>query len=139
MSFYRKIPSLVQPAKNTISFTEAEKALRWQQLQEDKGQFVYDEDGFHFAFKEHDEKLRWVDIEQIVAYKRDLMTIDEICLDIVMGGWTITFSESLPGWNQFLLKLKAAFPSLPDNWEHQIVHPPFATNYTVLYERKDRG
>jgi len=31
MSFYRKITSLVQPSKNTVSFTEAEKAFRQQQ------------------------------------------------------------------------------------------------------------
>lgn len=138
MSFYRKITSLIQPSKNIVSFTEAEKALRWQQLQEDLGEFVYEEDGFRYPFKEHDEKLKWTDIERIVAYKPDLMTMDELCVELFSGNWKITYSESLPGWYQFVKKLNMAFPSLPDDWDWRIIQPPFATNYTVLYEREDR-
>lgn len=138
MSFYRKITSLFQPSKNTVSFTEAEKALRWQLLQEDMGEFVFEEDGFRYPFKEHAEKLKWADIERIVAYKLDLMATDEVCVELFSGNWKITFSESLPGWYQFVKKLNMAFPSLPDDWDWQITKPPFATNYTVLYEREDR-
>jgi hypothetical protein len=67
------------------------------------------------------------------------MTTDEICLDISTNGWKITYSESVPGWYQFVAKLKQAFPAIPDNWDGQIMQPPFATNYTVLYEREERG
>jgi hypothetical protein len=66
------------------------------------------------------------------------MATDEICMDIFSGEWKVTFSESVQGWYQLLAKLKMVFPSIPDNWDGQIRQPPFATNYTVLYEREDR-
>ncbi len=138
MGFYRKITSFLQSSKTTASFTDAERALRWQQLQDDPGKFIYEADGFRYPFKERDEKLNWSAIERIVAYKEDWMTVDEICLDILSGGWTITFSESLPGWYQLLIKLKQVFPAIPENWDGEIIQPAFATNYTVLYEREDR-
>jgi hypothetical protein len=138
MGYFRKITALVQPSKGTVSFAEAEQALHWQRLQEDLGEFVYEEDGFSYPFKEHAGKLPWSEIERIVAYKLDQMTTDEICLDISTNGWKITYSESVPGWYQFVAKLKQAFPAIPDNWDGQIMQPPFATNYTVLYEREER-
>jgi hypothetical protein len=66
------------------------------------------------------------------------MTTDEICLDIFVGSWKITYSESLPGWYQLLIKLQQVFPSIPANWDGHIMQPPFAANHTVLYKRGDR-
>jgi hypothetical protein len=42
MSFFRRIEDFFQrlPA-NTITFDEAEKALRWKKLQEDLGAFTF--------------------------------------------------------------------------------------------------
>jgi hypothetical protein len=101
----------------------------------DTGRFVFEPDGFYYPFKKHVEKLNYVDIDRIVAYKLDLFTTDEICMDIFSGDWIITFSESLSGWHRLLENLSAAFPTIPENWDNQIMFPAFATNYTILFER----
>jgi hypothetical protein len=70
MSFYRKISSLIQPSKNTVSFTEAEKALRQQQQQEDLGKFVNEEDRLRYtlpAFTNFYASLKCKDSEKIIA------------------------------------------------------------------------
>ncbi len=137
MSFYKKLASLFVRSSTTASLTEVEKNLRWRRLQDDVGQFIYEDDGFRYPFKDHDEKLNWADVERITGYKMDLMTTDEICMEIFSGDWKYSFSESTPGWYQLLVKLKIVFPSIPDNWDGKIMLPPFATNFTVLYERED--
>ena len=104
----------------------------------DLGKFEYEEDGFKFQFKYDNEKIKWVDIERLVAYKEDLMTTDEICLDIFVNNWKTTISEETPGWYQFVEKTKLIFPSIHQNWDAEIVSPPFATNLTLLYQRPDR-
>ena len=138
MGLYRKIADLFRLPIPTNAITNTEQVLQSQQLQEDPGKFIYEDDGFLYPFKDRDEKLKWAAIERIVGYKLDLMTTDEICLDIFSGSWKITYSESLPGWYQLLIKLQQVFPSIPANWDGHIMQPPFATNYTVLYEREDR-
>ena len=135
MSFYRKITSLIKESQTTISFTEAERLLRQKQLLEDQGGFRYEEDGFSYSFKDGVEKISWADIQKIIGYKVDLFTIDEIRLDIFWKDWKWTITEDTPGWYQFLAKLKEIFPAIPDNWDDQITHPPFATSSIVLYER----
>ncbi len=117
---------------------EAERALRLKQLQEDTGGFVYEDDGFSYPFKDEVGIVRWADIERIVGYKADSLTADDICMDLFWKDWRWTITEDTPGWYRFLAKLKEIFPTIPDNWDGQMMHPPFATNYTVLYEREDR-
>lgn len=104
----------------------------------DLGKFIYENDGFIFQFKSEQQKIKWTDIERLIAYKLDLMTTDEICLDIVYNNWQTTITEETPGWYQFIEKSKLAFPNIPKNWDSEIVHPAFATNLTILYQRADR-
>ena len=104
----------------------------------DLGKFKYEDDGFIFEFETEQQKIKWVDIERLIAYKRDLMTTDEICLDIVFNNWQTTINEETLGWYQFVEKTKVIFPSIPKNWDTEIVHPAFETNLTILYQRQDR-
>ena len=105
MGFYRKITSLIKESSTTISFSEAERALRLKQLQEEQGEFQYEEDGFSYSFKEGVEKISWAAIERIVAYKADQLTTDEICLDVFWKDWKWTITEDTPGWYIFVVKL----------------------------------
>jgi len=43
----------------------------------DLGKLTYEEDGFTYKFKDGIQKIKWTDIERIVAYKADLMTFDK--------------------------------------------------------------
>jgi hypothetical protein len=135
MSFYRKITSLIKESSTTISFSEAERALRLKQLQEEQGGFWYEEDGFCYPFKEGVEKISWAAIERIVAYKGGQLATDKICLDVFWKDWKWTITEDTLGWYIFVAKLKEVFPTIPGDWDNQIIQPPFASNYIVLYER----
>ncbi len=104
----------------------------------DPGKFTYEGDGFTFQFNTEQQKIKWADIERLLAYKRDLMTIDEICMDIIFNNGQTTITEETPGWYLFVEKTKLVFPGIPKNWDTEIAQPPFATNLTILYQRKDR-
>jgi hypothetical protein len=104
----------------------------------DLGKFTYEDDGFIFQFKSGQQKIKWTDIERLIAYKQDLLTTDEICLDIVYNNWQTTITEETPGWYQFIEKTKLIFSSIPKNWDSEIVRPAFATNLSILYQRADR-
>ena len=83
MGVFRKIEDLLKKTDDkTMSYSDAEKALRLKQLQEDLGKFNYESDGFTYEFETGLEKIRWSDILRIEAYKLDRLTTDEICLDI---------------------------------------------------------
>ncbi|HEY4285954.1 MAG TPA: hypothetical protein VGN00_02535 [Puia sp.] len=119
-------------------YSEAEKALEEKRRQEDPGKFTYGEDGFTYAFPDGPEFVCWSEIQRIATYKVDRMTFDEICLDIFWNDWKLTITEDTPGWGQLVIKLKGAFPTIPEDWFERVMQPAFATNYTVLYEREER-
>ena len=136
MSFFRRISDQFQKQKeSTASFTEEEKLLRRQQEHEALGKFCYQEDEFTYLFEGGPQEIKWKDILKIAVYKLDLMTTDELCLEMFWQDLRITFTEETPGWYQFLDRLEGAFPSIPKDWWGKVIHPAFATNYTVLYER----
>ncbi len=105
----------------------------------DLGNFSYRADGFTYQFDTGRKKVKWQDIERLIAYKADLMTTDEIRLDIVCNDFQTTITEETPGWYQFVEKTKTVFPSLADNWDNEITQPAFKTNLIVLYDRSNAG
>src|SRR5207302_1460743 len=117
---------------------EEEAKRSFQEMREDQGRFIYDKDGFVYPFSDGERRVKWSSIERLTGYKRDLMTTDEIWMDVTFDGLFVTFSEDTPGWYIFQEKLRAALPGVSPNWEFDIMFPAFATNFTVLYERGDR-
>lgn len=104
-------------------------------LNDDLGKFRYDEDGFIFSFDDGSKKIRWVEINKLIAYKVDLMTVDEIRMDILCDTYQFTITEETPGWFQFVLKTKKVFPEINENWDLQIIKPAFEATVMVVYER----
>jgi len=82
--------------------------------------------------------VNWTAIERLRAYKADMITIDQLRLEICFSNKHVTITEDMPGWYQFVLKTKAIFASIPQDWDINIIQPPFETNLTLLYERDDR-
>lgn len=140
MTILKKIWNLFSPDSkmNRASQISDESKKRFDIKFNDLGKFIYDDDGFIFQFKSEQQKIKWTDIERLVAYKQDLLTTDEICVDIIYNNWQTTITEETRGWYQFIEKTKLIFPSIPKNWDSEIVHPPFETNLTILYQRADR-
>lgn len=98
--------------------------------------FSFDEDGFLYPFKTGSEKIRWDDIEKLEGYKRDRMTVDDVCMEVTWDGRRVVFSEEMPGWEALQRKIREKFPQIPGDWEEKIKLPAFAKNLTVLYERE---
>jgi hypothetical protein len=74
----------------------------------------------------------------LVAYKADLMTIDEIRMDIVWNNLQFTITEDTPGWYQFAVNTKKVFTSIPEDWDFKITQPAFAENRMVLYQKTEQ-
>jgi hypothetical protein len=104
----------------------------------DNGIFRYRETGFTISLTDT-KNIEWNKIQSILAYKLDLMTTDEICIDIFCDD-NISFrvTEETAGWFVFIERLKEQFPTVEEDWNISIAHPAFATNLTLLYDRENR-
>jgi len=113
------------------------RANEFKHLYNTKGLFEYDDTGFQFFNNGQLSKVKWESITQMVGFKIDLLTIDEICLHIeIQKSENLEISESTKGWFQFLKKIKEQFPSINKTWEIDIANPAFERNETVIYQKK---
>lgn len=106
---------------------------------DDTGIFTYTANGFTIACKDEVYEVPWHEVDELVAYKLDLMAYDEICLDILHNGHKHTITEETPGWHLFVEKTKSVYRGIDMYWDSKIVYPSFATNLTVLYQKRDNG
>jgi hypothetical protein len=119
---------------------ESEDLKSFEEKAVENGIFSYTEDGFIIKFKTHDRSIKWSDIETIIAYKRDLMTTDQICFDLFyQNSLSSTISEDTEGWSQFVNRMQEAFPQIDKDWWGKIIHPAFKTNMTLLYDKQRRN
>ncbi len=83
----------------------------------------------------------WVQVDRIVAYKKDCLTVDQIRFEFQLcDGRTLIVTEDMQGWKELITELPnwlAGFPA-ESEWFPRIAQPPFATNLCVLYERTTR-
>ena len=121
-----------------LDISEEVKKQNWDIKFNDLGIFSYSASGFDIDFKDGFHSIKWIDIERLQAYKADLLTTDEICIDILFDNKTIIVTEETKGWYQFIDKLKSALPFTNDNWESLVLESPFEYNLTTIYERADR-
>ena len=106
----------------------------------DNGNFTYKEDGFVIKFKSGEQRyVKWSEMDTIIAYKRDEMTTDQICLDLFyQENLSFSISEDIRGWYQFLIRMHQAFPQIKKDWEIDVMHPAFKANTTLLYDKEGR-
>jgi len=105
----------------------------------DFGVFTYNDNGFDFTEKGQTYSFLWADIQSIFGYKRDLYTVDELNLDVfAANNFRLHLTEEIPGWYQFIDKIKQTFPTIDKEFEVSLMFPPFATNMTLVYDSKGR-
>ena len=81
---------------------------------------------------------RWDDVVRVSAYKRDELTTDLICLDVVLRDASTCFlHEEALGWEEFLDAAERALPGMHpfQAWFAEVSRPAFARNETLLFER----
>ena len=131
-NLFAKLFSLKRPDPQLNNLTSGKT---FDEKLNDIGFFQYDDEGFIINYEDFSKQLKWDEITEINVYKADLMTIDRIEMETVYNDKMFIISEDLPGWYQFVIKTKSIFPTIPKDWDIEIVQPPFATNYRTIYSK----
>lgn len=82
--------------------------------------------------------IPWSDIRQATVFKRDLFSIDCICLRISCADGTgVELNEEMAGWNRLIHALPKCLPGcLPySEWYSSAAFPAFAPNPAEIYVR----
>jgi len=82
--------------------------------------------------------VAWASVIRVTAFKRDLLTVDCICLAITTeDGTTTEVNEEMMGWEAFTEALPTYLPG-SRQWTDcfsQVAFPAFATNETEVFVR----
>ncbi|RYY90393.1 MAG: hypothetical protein EOO15_02670 [Chitinophagaceae bacterium] len=77
-------------------------------------------------------------IEQVEFFKRDELTTDLVCCDIVVNGQdgveTWSFHEEASNWGD-VLKLVEQLPGFDADWRAKVIQPPLLENRTRAFLR----
>ena len=110
-----------EPARMSISLEETGFRLRPVDQPTDVGRF-----------------FEWQGLTAIIAYKRDCLVYDTICVAIADASIAVEIHEEDDGWDAFIRAAeKNLLGSVPvDTWWPAVAQPPFATNTTTVYQRR---
>jgi len=77
------------------------------------------------------------DVNEVVAFKRDLFTEDLICVQITFGHGnherTEEIHEEMRGFDEVMAHLARQLPGFDRDWRMKVVKPAFEAIWTVLY------
>lgn len=79
-------------------------------------------------------QLPLTEISRVTFYKRDEMTTDLICCDVVVAGEVWSFHEELVGWD-LLIGYLQRLPNFRTDWFTTVSQPVFATGKTIAFSR----
>lgn len=79
--------------------------------------------------------FHWEEVARIITYKRDLSTVDLICLDFFVKSPQSVYSthDEMQGFQDLCEQMRLAFPSIDKGWWLEVAFPAFAANEQVLY------
>ena len=78
--------------------------------------------------------VEWAWVESVAAFKRDMLTLEDVWFQLEGAGDPVMVCEDQPGFAEWERKLCERFPSVV-GWRERVIQPPFAENFTVLYRR----
>lgn len=79
-------------------------------------------------------RLPLENVEKVTFYKRDEITTDLICCDVVVGEQVWTFHEGVVGWD-LLMTHVSGLPGFRRDWFESVSQPPFAVSETEAFSR----
>lgn len=82
--------------------------------------------------------MHWPDVIRVEAFKRDLYTVDQVCLlFITTDGLGFEIHEEMSGWDTLVQALPTYLPGCQTfgEWFLTVIFPAFELNLTVIYER----
>ena len=87
--------------------------------------------------KGHASELRWSEVEEVHAYKRDLFTTDLICLAFKKSGTEEYYEvhEEMAGYHDLLEALPSHLPKFTLEWLLDVASPAFETKHRIIWTR----
>jgi hypothetical protein len=87
--------------------------------------------------KRDSSELRWAEVEEVHAYKRDLFTTDLICLAFKKLGKEEYYEihEEMAGYHDLLDTLPRHLPKFTMEWFVSVAVPAFEANHRVIWKR----
>lgn len=85
--------------------------------------------------------IGWADFDQIYVFKRDHMTVDDICMAFDRDGRTVLeINEEMIGWRRLVAALPEHLEGVmkTDEWFAKVVRPAFAPCTTLIYDATAR-
>jgi len=82
--------------------------------------------------------VTWMKIKRATAFKRDLFTVDCICLLFeTVDQMTLELNEDMKGWNALTESMPNHLPGCKplSDWIFQVATPAFETNPTEIFSR----
>lgn len=81
-------------------------------------------------------ELRWSEVEEVHAYKRDLFTTDLICLAFKKSGKDEyhEIHEEMAGYHDLLELLPSRLPKFSLEWFTAVAFPAFKANHQVIWK-----
>lgn len=81
------------------------------------------------------ERFTPEDVDEVIFWKRDLLTTDLICCQVTLvHGQKLVFDEEEPCWPRLLAAL-ATLDGFDADWFAKVSQPPFAERLTVAFAR----
>ena len=82
-------------------------------------------------------KIRWQQIDRIIAYKDDVWAYDIICLGFYIDGNTdqyVFVDEEMEGWNDLTKRLNEVF-RISNQWYFDVTFPAFERCERTIWQR----
>jgi len=103
-----------------------------------KPEIIAIDNGFAIVTGKGTDTVTLNEVTAIIVYKRDELTTDLVCCDIVTGTadgeQARTIHEELPGFDAVMDNFET-LPGFDQRWRDKVIKPAFATNRTVIYSR----
>ena len=80
-------------------------------------------------------EVKWCELNRVVAFKPDLITVDLVCMVLTTASGTVEIDEEMEGWDTLVDALPKQVPGTLElaEWWHRVAQPAFATNPIVLF------
>ena len=82
-------------------------------------------------------ELRWSEVEEVHAFKRDLFSTDLICLAFKKQGKDEYYEihEEMAGYHDLLEVLPSRLPKFTFEWFRAVAFPAFEANHQIIWKR----
>jgi hypothetical protein len=131
--------------KQLIKDSEAGTLPKISLEKPENGVIGINENGFHLTIdrrkKKYEEQVKWNEVEEIVAFKRDLFAYDLICLGFKISRdyntIEVEVNEHMLGFDNLMKAVENQFGVRNEDWFRQVAVPAFAVNMTTIWPKKE--